>query len=462
LLQDFLQANFFGGGMRRYLTAFFLSFFIVQSVSAQVLSDPAYANMQRTMAGITQNVAKARGFSISDPRVYSTLYGMGTAATAAAATAGAGLLVAGTSPAWGTVLAIAAVSGAISYAVSLGMDGLYKWAFDSPSTTPISVTAPSSAGGQATITPSTTMPTMAVLVAGSIGQPFYTIITSPPYFYSQTWFSTTAYVNPGAGYTLSQNYTLNGIYYYVWATASVSSSTLTCPTGYTVGSNVCNNNSSGGTPVTTALQTLTQAIAALTDAEKATQLNDQTLALMMNYLWQQAASQPGYDGLPYAPVTQADVDTFLATNPASYPTVGSLVTPVSPGCGGFYPAASPTGPVSPDCSPIPPGTINPASSVTPVVNLGPDPVIGSPSLETPPDGPAIMAPILTGLAPYLSFSVLMPAGVCPAPTFDFRPVWNLMVPSTVICTLYDSISQKIFNVMTLAWTVLFLIIVLKA
>ena len=444
----------------RILTTIFLLVFFSQSAFAQQLSDPAYANMQRAITGITQKVASERGFSTSDPRVYGTLYGMGTAATVAAATAGTGLLV-GTSPAWGTILAVAAISGAVSYGVSLGMDSLVKWIFGTPAATPITIVAPAAGTGQATITPATSAPPMATIVAGSINQPYYVITTSPPYYYLQAWFSTTAYVNPGPGvYILSQNYTLNGVTYYVWNDTTVRSSILTCPAGYSVSGSACAQNSGSGNMVTTALQTLTQAVAALTAAQQATQLNDQTLALMINYLWQQAAAQPGYVGLPYSPIGQPDVDAFLASNPASYPPVAALAAPIPPGSNGLIPATSPTGPVVPDTTTVPPDAINPASS--PQVNLGADPVVPFPTLSSPPDGPTIMAPIVTGLTPYMNFSVAMPAGVCPAPTFDFRPALNLTVPSTQICTIYSSISQEIFNVMTLAWSVLFLIVVLKA
>jgi hypothetical protein len=126
------------------------------------------------------------------------------------------------------------------------------------------------------------------------------------------------------------------------------------------------------------------------------------------------------------------------------------------------PAASPTGALVPDTSPTSPAAVDAASSVALSVDLGPDPAIGNPTLETPPDGPSIMAPLTTGLAPYLSFSVVLPAGTCPSFTFDFRSVWNKVITDNTACTLYDSIYSKIYAGATLAWSMLFVIIVLTA
>jgi hypothetical protein len=58
-------------------------------------SDRAYSNMQRSIGGIVEQVAKSRGFSTADPRSYGTLYGMGKAAVGTAAGVGAGVLVVG-------------------------------------------------------------------------------------------------------------------------------------------------------------------------------------------------------------------------------------------------------------------------------------------------------------------------------------------------------------------------------
>ncbi len=448
------------------ISVFVLAFFVlVQDASAQLVGDPAYYNMQRSIVGVMNNVAQDQGFNLNDPRVYGTMYGVGKAAATTAAGAGAALLVGGTAPAWGTVLAVAAISGAVSYAIPLGIDSLVKWTFGAPAATPISYTAPAVVVGQTTITPSVSAPPMATVVANSINIPYYIITTDGTYWYNQSWESTTAYTNPQPGVmTLSQNFTLNGVNYYVWNSTAVRTSVLACPTGFSVSGSVCTNNNTGGSPVTTALQTMTQAINALTTAQRATQLNQQTLALVLNYLWQQAAAQPGYSGIPYNSnnAIGAEIANFYASNPASTPTVGALAVPVSNPQTDFMPAASPTGALVPDTSATSPATVDAASSVAISVDLGADPGIGNPTLETPPDGPTIMAPLVTGLAPYLSFSVVMPTGTCPSLTFDFRPVWNKVITDNTTCTLYDSLYSKIYAAATLAWSMLFVIIVLTA
>jgi hypothetical protein len=60
---------------------------------------------------------------------------------------------------------------------------------------------------------------------------------------------------------------------------------------------------------------------------------------------------------------------------------------------------------------------NPAASA-PLVNLGSDPGIGSPSLEATPTGAQILQP-LTQLMPDLkNFQVPAHQAVCPKPSFD--------------------------------------------
>src|SRR5450830_1706211 len=110
------------------ISIFALSALLSISANAQsTLNEPAYANMQRAMGGIISNNLQSRGFSASDPRIYSTLYGVGQAATVAAAGAGVGLLAAGSLPVWGTALGIAAASGVVGTLFALATVFLVKW-----------------------------------------------------------------------------------------------------------------------------------------------------------------------------------------------------------------------------------------------------------------------------------------------------------------------------------------------
>jgi hypothetical protein len=209
---------------------------------------------------------------------------------------------------------------------------------------------------------------------------------------------------------------------------------------------------------------MTQAINALTASQKQTQLNQQTLALVLDYLWKQAAAMPGYSGIPYNANNSLlpQIQNFYAQYPGSIPTVESVTTPLANPSTDFQPALTPDGALVPDTSPVAPGTVNAASSVAISIDLGADPGIGNPTLETPPDGPTIMAPLTTGLAPYLSFNVVMPPGTCPSLTFDLRPVINKVITNTTICTVYDSVSSNIYVAATLFWSMFFLLIVLTA
>jgi hypothetical protein len=454
--------------MKKILAAIFLFVAILQSANAQTLSDPAYANMQRAMGGIIQNVAAARGYSSTDPRIYNTLYGMGTTATTAAASAGAGLLIGGTAPAWATVLGMAAISGAVSYGVGLGIDKLVNWYFGTPSTTPITVSAPPSALAPSaipatlpnTIPYSYACPNLATILPNAVGQAYYYVCyTSPRYYLNSIWLTSIGSPAPATGYTNAGTYST----YTVWNGPSTAL-TSSCPTNYSLnGSNcVSQSSSSSSSNITLNNQTLSQAVSALATAQQTTAVNQQTMAMMLNYLWQQAAAQPGYAGLPYtntSPITTTDVANYQTSNPSAYPNIGNLVATVPSGSSGLYPSTTSVAgsPVTPASTVNSSSTVNP--STTQQINLGADPATPAPTLEQTPTAQMILAPIFALFPSFQSYVVPAHNSECPTGSFT---AFNSTFTLDVHCSLFQTIAPTLQSVMLLVFALASLIIILKA
>lgn len=215
----------------------------------------------------------------------------------------------------------------------------------------------------------------------------------------------------------------------------------------------------------------------LSATELAKPADASTIAMLANNLWQQAASQPGYEGLPYSvsdPVTVADAQAVQVANPTTWPTNADLVAPVSPGAGQavvinpvYNPVTNPNPNPTPDPTPTPVGTTNVNVVNTPNVNVanqvkidwGADPGVMSPSLETTPTASAILSP-LTSLMPSLrNFVVPSHSSVCPKPTFN---VFNKAIVMDSHCTVLDGVKPTLFAVMAFVWIMLGTLIVLRA
>lgn len=181
---------------------------------------------------------------------------------------------------------------------------------------------------------------------------------------------------------------------------------------------------------------------------------------MVNSLWSQAAQQPGYAGLPYpvnAPVTTAQASGVESALGTSAPTVGSVVS----GAGSLTGAGS-----TPFATSVPAAS-NPASSV-PVatdpgsgaqVNLGPDPGIGSPSLESTPTATQILAPVLGMLPGLRTYGVPAHSAQCPQPSVT---VFGRTLTVTAQCTLAEQFRPQIYATFVMVFSLVALFIVLTA
>ena len=447
--------------MIKITAAFIFTLFITSTVFAQAL--PAYSGMQSSISGIVGSVAVRKGFAANDPRIYSTLNGIGSTATAIASIAAPALLASSGMPAWATLLG----STAINYALPLGIDALVKWQFGGATNTPITVTAPSTVNANA----QQTIPilassdlTWALISSNSMNHAWTAVISGSP-SYTKTFYTTTTSTNPDSTYYLSfVNYVnSSGQTLYVWFPINTTTLSSTCPSNYSQSGSNCILGATNGT-VTTTNQTLTQAISALTDTQKAVELNTQTMASLMNYLWQQAASKPGYSGLPYLatdPILSSDVDAYAAANPATFPTVNSLVTPIPSGSNGLYPSASITpttgATIIPATSTTSNTTINPSTSAQ--INLGADPATPSPTLEATPTAQSILAPILSLMPTLRSYSVPTHTGVCPIANFT---AFNRNFSLHQHCDLFEQLRTTISSIMVLMFVLSAMFIILKA
>jgi hypothetical protein len=438
------------------------------------------ARVQQTITNIIESKGSQFGLAANDPRIGSTLSAVGTVATGLSAAAGAGLMVAG-APLWATVLGEVALTAGLNYALPIAIDSAIKWAFGTPSATPITVTAPNSAlspAAQSSSSPQVSIPIlssaplMTAVVVNSENQLYSFITGSPGNYTLNNYYSvlntsnsrpsslSTLYVNSGA-------YTVSGVAWYAWLN-TVSLGATTCPVNYTQNGNACVATAVNSTNnLTLSNQTLSQAISDLNANQLNLAVNNQTFATLVNALWQSAASQPGYSGLPYSstqPVLASDVASVAASSPSTFPMVEDLVAPpASTATSPFYPStpstATPGSAVVPATpSNIGSGTINPGSSSS-QINLGPDPVIGSPTLESTPTAAMILAPIFALFPSFQSYAVPAHSSVCPTGSFQ---AFNQTFAMDVQCTLFETVAPTLHSVMLLAFILTALFIVLKA
>lgn len=419
--------------MIRSFMLMLLAFSILGSAHSQAL--PA-SRIGAEVAAVVRAKVAARGFAANDPRYGATVSAVGSAVIQIATA----VVVTGTAPAWGTVLATAVVAGVIGY----GIQALTNWIFNSD--------------GTATYTP----PSGPIFIPGP----------------NQRWIW---YEAIGKGYPMlddgngglgsaefCQAY-FKGDPQWVFA----SSSQYACfmkysgppwgdpsapPTrwpmgniGYITDRPDPNYEPPGGNPQPVR-KPAAEALQALSTSERAIPLPPKVIADLADAAFRTAASQPNYDGVPYSmadPITEADVAAFRAANPSFQPaTVGDLASNISLtdplGQGSVIPATgTPT---------------NPAAS-SPLLNLGVDPGIGSPNLESTPTGAQILQPLTRLLPDLRNFQVPAHQSVCPKPSFE---LFGKTVAMDGQCTILEGVRGELYNAMILAFVLVALLIVLSA
>jgi hypothetical protein len=417
----------------------------------------------RSLSGVLQDGMRTRGFAANDPRFGNTLARVspqfsGVAGTAAAVTVGAV-----TAPGWGSLALAIGVGAVITYAVNLGIDSLVKWLFRTDgkldeSGDALSIqTSTSMAIGGAYWKVSFHSGSVNFDLSGGDGE---ALARQGHFEYlSQTGQNTSTAPNC----SVSINQVTCGI---IYAMKQASGAPASCPAGSMYKNGACGAYtfvSPSAVPPKTGL-TPQQATTDIPAVDLNKKLNPAITAALANKAWQQAASQPGYDGLPYPqsnPITATEVATWTAQNPSYEPTVSDFVAPNPVTTANPQPWALPQNPTATITTPVTTpnaNTTNPAAT-NPLQNLGADPAIGSPTLEQTPTAQMILQPILDMLPGLKNFSPTMATGTCPRPTLH---LFGQTQTFEAHCTILDNNRATIHAAMVLAFTLSALLIILSA
>ena len=433
----------------------------------------SYNKMQSTLSGVYYKKAGDLGYTpVSQkdgttgwsPKVTSTIDAVSGVAGTAATTISGVLLAGATAPGWVGLAITVGVSTALGYVVNLGINSLAKWLFrsdnqidESGEPTTVPTTSAMNAGG-AFWKVSFHSGGVNIDLAGGDGE---AVARQGYYEYrAQTNQNTSTSPTCSVGGSSVMCSPINATLQPTGAPASCGPGTLYNYTKGTCGGYTFTAPASVPSK-TTNLQT---AIADLPAADKSKPLNPAIVAAVANQLWIKAASQPGYQGMPYSyanPITESDVSTWQQSNPSEYPTVEEFTSPMPSGSTTGSPWSLPVSgqPVGTQngSQTTPTGTTNP--STQPLANLGADPGIGSPTLETTPTAQQILAPILNLVPSLRSFSATAHVGSCPRPSFTLFGQSHVM---DAHCTLIEAQKPTIQAAMAFAWAAIALFIILSA
>lgn len=431
------------------------------------------SNVNRAVSGTVQQAMITRGFAANDPRYGNTLARMTPSLTAIAGGGAAVVVGTITAPAWATALAAIVVSAAVSYAVNVGLNALTDWLFRTdgkidqygePTTTdelpPLLPNQP--AWKSQLFKTSTTWD----VIWGADGQALA--------YESDASYRRVSGLSPRTSDPSQCTYTKNAngtfiekiacgpvatAYYYANGTNA------SCPKGqYWVAGNCSAYGFISGNAVPTANALSPQAaISNLPSSDLDKKLNPEIIAKIANAAWKNAASQPGYDGVPYQvskPITTAEAQTWMTNNPTYAPTVRDFVYPNPVTAQDATPWALPLNPTDAVTTPATTpnaGSTNP--STQPQQNLGADPNIGAPTLEQTPTAQMILDPVLNLMPSLKNFSPSVSSGTCPRPSFT---IFSKAYVLESHCTLFDEHRSTISAAMILAFSILALFIVLSA
>ncbi|TAK93484.1 MAG: hypothetical protein EPO09_12475, partial [Aquabacterium sp.] len=381
--------------------------------------------MQNSISGAIAQKAYNRGFTVADPRYGATLdLVSGQLVAVAGSTAAAITLGTVTAPAWASVAIAAGVGVVVSTGVSLALKGAWNWLFSNDLKTITqhsSDTLPTgnglNKGGPYWVSSILSVygsdPTAVITTAISLNW----VGDSTSYYQLGNCTSTTVYmsclvtrVNKTSGYQQTG-------YAGVGATYQTSGAPGTCQPGFVYRNASCIAVSAQVSPDVAGL-TAQAAINNIPASELLKPLNPALVATLADKAWRDAAAQPGYSGLPYVasdPITAAEVDAWRLANPNLWPTVQDFVNPQpSTNSPWKLPGNATVTQQDPTQQTVP--SVNPSASSA-QVNLGADPGIGSPSLETTPTAQQILEPLLDLFPDFRSFVVPSHQATCPKPTF---------------------------------------------
>jgi hypothetical protein len=442
--------------MSKKFIYFILFCMMVPRLFAQALP---VSPMQNSVSGVIQQTMLSRGFSANDPRFGATLAKSSTALAGVVGTATAVTVGTVTAPGWASVALAVSVGAVITYAVQLGLDSLTNWLFrtdgkidESGQPAQLATTTAINAGGSFWKT-SFHSSGVDFDYAGGDGE----AVARQGYFSyrSQISQSTTTAPTCSVGQFTVICSPVTATLYSSGAPASCTAGTVYNYTTHSCGA--YQFAAPSAVPAKTAA-TLQTAINDLPAADKTKPLNPAVIAALADQIWKNAASQPGYDGLPYVatdPISAPDAASWQQANPNSWPTVSDFVNPQATPSGGT--SASPY--LLPNTS-SPVSTYNPTSQTsTTQTNFGPDPAIGTPSLEVTPTANQILAPILGLFPSFKNFTVPAHSAECPKPAFDAFGKHFVMDSH---CTMFEQNRSALSGFMLLAFALAAILIVLSA
>ncbi|GAB3370363.1 hypothetical protein [Massilia agri] len=432
--------------MRSFFKLFLVRWLLAVIVSpGLVYAQAKPASMQAAVSALVVSKAGQRGFAANDPRIASTMQGIGSTVAGGAAAAAVVTAAGVTAPAWVTAAVVVGLGALFSAGISLAVDKIAAWWFDSDGSVKVQLpsTGPALVDYLYTIRPNNDQD-MQACVQTSI----------------YNWCDETGPNIPGClapGASNPTNFCRPG-----WAPDGKTSTTFQdamARAGYSY------RTTTAPGPIET--KTAADAVAALTDEQKAAPLNPEVLAAIADQAWKTASEQPGYTGVPYSssnPITAADAAAYQSANPTTYPTVGDAVAPVTAPAG--QPASAPWTPVVPSTGTQPSTggetgeTNNPESKP---IDWG---VFAPPVLEATPSIESILDPLLNLWPAWSSFSFPAHQSECPTPSFSLPgSVLNgHTLHFTQMCDFLEANNVRVAlqAAFAVAWALLILFIVMGA
>lgn len=318
--------------MKKTIVRLLILLMLLPGVSS-AKTPPTY--MQSTLAKLIENKAAKRGIPASDPRIAATLQGATSAAGGAAAAAAVITLAGVTAPAWVTAAAGTLLAAVFAYGIDLAIDSTVRWITNNDGSVTVYVAPP----------PFVPLPDQRWVWVGvgpagqevPVGFPLDDSNGSLP--------ACTAIFGSGALYDVvsSSNYRCFIQVKEEHGGGPVQSASL-CSVA------ACKSDPDPNyvpSPIVVKDASPSTAVETVTAQEKAKPANPKVIALLADKLWEEAASQPGYQGVPYDPsdpITVAEAEAVRSANPASWPTVGNILDPQPTAADGDSPfALSPSG-----------------------------------------------------------------------------------------------------------------------
>jgi hypothetical protein len=459
--------------MHKYIIALFIAIF---SMNALAFQNTTISSMQRTISGVIQSIALKRGFTLDDPRFNATLNLMSSDAGSVAGTVAAAVVLGSVSaPAWASIAIAIGVGTVVNYGITLAIDGVVDWIF-SPNggdKTPITQKKKQQAEN----------PTTGGLVEGGqywktnnymASDAMSTIQAAFADAYNSTYskFTTYGFYLDGCG--VDSPTTFNCIVKRVSKTDGTtvnysnfrasffsSGAPRNCPVGKVSNNTGCVTPAKLPETIPDLLKLpLQEAINNLAPAELEKELSPEIIVPLIDKMWRDAASKPGYNGLPYRaddPVTSDDVEQWRKAHPQDWPKLKDFVNPQP---SENQPWTLPKNPIKTEQDPraSTPTDINPAAN-NPLQNIGPDPVVGAPKLEATPTALQILQPLLNLFPDFRAFSMPSHQSVCPKPSFNaFGSTYVLESH----CKIAEEQRSILLSVMAAVWLLAAAIIILRA